>query len=76
MSIESILKHVLAPVQLTYIFEDDVLKIVSWVMSSERLTHRFYPVSDLILTTRATDYSLLANGNLDRELYSECSPLE
>ncbi len=71
MSIESMMKHVLTPVQATYVFEDEVLKITTTAMAADKLTHRIYPITDLILTTRATDYSLLANGALDRELISK-----
>ncbi|HEY2251091.1 MAG TPA: hypothetical protein VGH74_08525, partial [Planctomycetaceae bacterium] len=68
MSIESLLKHILNPIQLTTVFENGVLKITTATKAGEKLTTRLYPVSDLIQSTRSTDYSLMVNADLDREL--------
>ena len=70
MSLESLLKHILGPRQLTHVFENGVLKITTSTKAGEKLTTRLYPVSDLIVSTRTTDYSLLMNADLDRELLS------
>ena len=70
MSLESQLKHVLGPLQLTHVFENGVLKITTSTKAGEKLTNRLYPVSDLILSTSTTDHSLLVDADLDRELLS------
>jgi len=70
MSIENLMRHVLGRSQLTWVFEDDVLKITTSARAGEKLTNRLYPVTDLIQTTRSTDYALLVNSDLDRELLS------
>jgi hypothetical protein len=70
MSLESLLFHVLTPMQLTTVFEDDVLKLTTSAKAGEKLSTQLYPVSDLIQSTRSTEYSLLVNADLDRELLS------
>lgn len=67
MSIQNIMRHVLESANLTYVFEDDVLKITTSSKAGEKLTTQLYPITDLIQTTRTTDYSLLASSGLDRE---------
>jgi hypothetical protein len=68
MSLQSMLKNVLAPVQLTYIIDGDLLTVTTSQNAADRLDSRLYPVGDLILSTQAVAYSLLANSELDREL--------
>jgi hypothetical protein len=68
MTLQSMLKHVLGPLGLTYVVEGGILKITARSSAGDRLDSRLYPVSDLILSTQAVPYSLLANGELDREL--------
>ncbi len=70
MSIENIMRHVLRQAQLTWVFEDDVIKVTTSSRAGEKLSTRLYPVTDLIQTTRSTDYSLLVNWDLDRKLLS------
>jgi hypothetical protein len=70
MSLESMLEHVLRPFQLTYVIEDGMVKITTATRAGDILFTKLYPVTDLIQSTRATDYSLLANSDLDRELLS------
>ncbi|MGE5192943.1 MAG: hypothetical protein ACM3U2_10605, partial [Deltaproteobacteria bacterium] len=70
MSLESLLKHVLTPTQLTFVFEDDVLKITTSAKAGEKLSNRLYPVADLLQPTRSTDYALLVNADVDREMLS------
>jgi Mg-chelatase subunit ChlD len=68
MSLESLLKHVLGPRQMTHVFENGVLKFTTSSKAGEKLSTRLYPVSDLVLSTNTTDYLLLINADLDREL--------
>ncbi len=68
MSLENLLKHGLEQWQLAYLFENGVLTITTAHTAADKLTPRVYPVGDILLSTHATDYSLLANPHLDREL--------
>ncbi len=70
MSLESLLRHILGTCQLTHVFENGVLKITTSTKAGEKLSTRLYPVSDLTLSTTTTDYSLLINADLDRDLLS------
>jgi hypothetical protein len=45
--LESVLNLLLSPVQLTYIYEDEVLKITTSASASDILITRTYPVGDL-----------------------------
>ena len=47
VSLRSILKLLLEPVQLTYVIENDVMKITTAVKANERMLTRTYPVRDL-----------------------------
>jgi hypothetical protein len=47
VSLRSILKLLLEPLQLTYVVEDDVLKITTTAKAGEKLLTRTYPVRDL-----------------------------
>ena len=47
VSLRSILKLLLEPVQLTYLIENDVMKITTAAHASDRVVTRIYPVRDL-----------------------------
>ena len=47
VSFRSVLRLLLEPVQLTYVIEDEVLKIMTRAKASEKLITRTYPVRDL-----------------------------
>ena len=67
MSLQSLMTHAFAPIQLTCLVEDNDLVVTTIAKASEELRTRLYPVSDLIVSGGKTDYSLLANVELDRE---------
>jgi len=68
MSLDSMLKHVLKPIQLTTIVDRDALMITTSAKSGEKLDTRLYPIADLLLTSPASDFSQLVNPGLDRHL--------
>jgi hypothetical protein len=47
LRLESVLKLLLRPVQLTFVIEDDVLQITTQAKAGEKLITRTYPVRDL-----------------------------
>ncbi len=49
VTLRSVLKLLLEPVQLTYVIEDEVLKITTTTKAEEKLTTRVYPVGDLVI---------------------------
>ncbi|MGE5192841.1 MAG: hypothetical protein ACM3U2_10085 [Deltaproteobacteria bacterium] len=49
VSMRSVLKLLLEPVQLTYVIEDEVMKITTSAKAGEKLTTRVYPVGDLVV---------------------------
>ncbi len=71
MSLDNLLTHVLNPVQLTTVVDDDALLITTASKAADRLDTRLYPVADLLLTAPATDFSQLANPGLDRKLLAK-----
>lgn len=46
--LESVLNHVLRPLNLTWMVEDEVLKVLTVTKASDRLVTRAYPVRDLV----------------------------
>lgn len=70
MSLENMLSHVLVRSQLTHLLEDETIRITTTTRASDMLVTKLYPVIDLIQPGRATDYSLLVDADLDRELLS------
>ena len=49
VSFRSTLKLLLEPYQLTWVIEDEVMKITTSVRAGERLSTRVYPVADLVI---------------------------
>lgn len=49
VTFRSVLKLMLEPLQLTYIIDDEVMKITTSVAASEKLYTRVYPVGDLVI---------------------------
>lgn len=49
VSFRSTLKLLLEPFQLTWVIEDEVMKITTSVKAGERLSTRVYPVADLVI---------------------------
>jgi hypothetical protein len=49
VSLRSVLKLLLEPLQLTYVIEDEVMKITAATKAGEKLTTRVYPVGDLVI---------------------------
>src|SRR5262245_41773726 len=49
VTLRSVLKLLLEPVQLTYVIEDEVMKITTSARAGEKLTTRVYPVGDLVI---------------------------
>jgi hypothetical protein len=49
VTLRSVLKLLLEPVQLTYVIEDEVMKITTSAKAGEKLTTRVYPVGDLVI---------------------------
>jgi hypothetical protein len=49
VSLRSVLKLLLEPVQLTYLIEDEVMKITTSAKAGEKLSTRVYPVGDLVI---------------------------
>ncbi len=48
-SFRSVLKLLLEPVQLTYVIEDEVMKITTATKAADKLTTRVHPVGDLVI---------------------------
>ncbi len=48
-SFRSVLKLLLEPLQLTYVIEDEVMKITTATKAADKLTTRVYPVGDLVI---------------------------
>lgn len=53
------LQLILEPLQLTYVIEDEVLKITTQVRADEKMSTRVYPVRDLVVTVDGDDYETL-----------------
>ncbi len=68
MSLDSMLKHALKPIQLTTVVDHEALMITTSAKAGEKFETRVYPVADLLLTDPPADFSLLANPDLDRHL--------
>ncbi len=49
VTFRSVLKLLLEPLQLTYVIEDEVMKITTSAKAGEKLTTRVYPVGDLVI---------------------------
>ena len=49
VTMRSVLKLLLEPLQLTYVIEDEVMKITTSAKAGEKLTTRVYPVGDLVI---------------------------
>ena len=49
VTFRSVLKLLLEPVQLTYVIEDEVMKITTSAKAGEKLQTRVYPVGDLVI---------------------------
>jgi len=49
VSLRSVLKLLLEPSQLTYMIEDEVMKITTATKASDKLSVRVYPVGDLVV---------------------------
>jgi hypothetical protein len=49
VTLRSVLKLLLEPMQLTYVIEDEVMKITTSAKAGEKLTTRVYPVGDLVI---------------------------
>ena len=49
VSLRSVLKLLLEPVQLTYVIETEVMKITTSTKAGEKLSTRVYPVGDLVI---------------------------
>ena len=49
VTLRSVLKLLLEPVQLTYVIEDEVMKITTSSKAGEKLQTRVYPVADLVI---------------------------
>jgi uncharacterized membrane protein YgcG len=49
VTLRSVLKLLLEPVQLTYVIEDEVMKITTSAKAGEKLQTRVYPVGDLVI---------------------------
>jgi hypothetical protein len=49
VTLRSVLKLLLEPVQLTYVIEDEVMKITTSAKAGEKLQTRVYPVADLVI---------------------------
>ena len=49
ISFRSVLKLMLEPLQLTYVIDDEVMKITTTVKAGEKLYTRVYPVGDLVI---------------------------
>lgn len=67
MSMANLLHHVLKGPRLTYLIDENDLTVTTASKAGERLETRLYPIGDLIVSTRATDQSLLVDPVLDRE---------
>jgi uncharacterized membrane protein YgcG len=49
VSLRSVMKLLLEPVQLTYVIENEVMKITTSASAAEKLSNRVYPVGDLVI---------------------------
>src|SRR5260370_4727020 len=49
VSLRRVLKLLLEPLQLTYVIEDEVMKITTSAKAGEKLSTRVYPVGDLVI---------------------------
>ncbi len=49
VTLRSVLKLLLEPAQLTYVIEDEVMKITTSTKAGEKLQTRVYPVGDLVI---------------------------
>ncbi|HEY2253200.1 MAG TPA: hypothetical protein VGH74_19135, partial [Planctomycetaceae bacterium] len=49
VSLRSVLKLLLEPVQLTYVIENEVMKVTTATKAGEKLSTRVYPVGDLVI---------------------------
>jgi hypothetical protein len=65
VTLRSVLKLLLEPVQLTYVIEDEVMKITTSAKAGEKLVTRVYPVADLvipIITPRGRGMGMMGGG--------------
>ena len=60
----SILKLLLEPVQLTYVIEDEVMKITTSAKAGEKLSTRVYPVGDLVIPITTPRASAVWRGGM------------
>jgi len=62
LSMRSVLKLLLEPLQLTYVIEDEVMKITTSAKAGEKLSTRVYPVGDLVIPITTPRTGGLAGG--------------
>lgn len=74
VSLRSVLKLLLEPVQLTYVIEDDVMKITTFAKANGKLLIRTYPVRDLYRGRIAVDDQPLEGQGDARRSPAESRP--
>lgn len=62
ITLRSALKIMLEPLGLTYIIEDEVMKITTIIAAEEKLTTRVYPVGDLVIPITTPQAGGLGQG--------------
>jgi hypothetical protein len=64
ITLRSALKILLTDLQLTYVIEDEVMKITTVDLANERLSTRVYPVGDLVVQLNAQGLGGQGSGGL------------
>jgi len=64
ITLRSALKILLQDLQLTYVIEDEVMKITTVDLANERLSTRVYPVGDLVVELNAQSVGGQGSGGL------------
>src|SRR5262249_23740987 len=62
VTFKSTLKLLLEPLQLTWLIEDEVMKITTATKAGEKLSTRVYPVADLVIRIRPLGAAGLGAG--------------
>ncbi len=62
VSLRSVLKLLLEPVQLTWVIENEVMKITTSTKAGEKLSTRVYPVGDLVIPVTTPRIGGLGSG--------------
>src|SRR5262249_44204837 len=62
ISLRSVLKLLLEPLQLTYIIEDEVMKITTATSAGAKLSTRVYYVGDLVIPIRTVQSAGIGQG--------------